>query len=231
MHKIFSDNLAGNDKKLTTYLNLYSYNLARKNKEIFSEFNILVDGIIFVWILKIFGFLRVERKSFDMTSMAPEVFNKAILSQKSVYFIGTKPKIIDLAINNIQQQFPNLDICGYRDGYINQNDYTIVNEQIKRLKADYVICGMGTPLQEKFLLNLQKSGWKGEGYTCGGFLHQTAESIVYYPKWVDKLNLRGFYRMYDEPKLIKRYFIWYPWALVKYMYDSYRYNRLKRGGN
>ena len=34
----------------------------------------------------------------------------------------------------------------------------------------------------------------------------------------------------DEPKLIKRYFIWYPRALVKYMYDSYNYNKFK-GGN
>ena len=69
-------------------------------------------------------------------------------------------------------------------------------------------------MQEQFLIDLQKSGWQGVGYTCGGFLHQTAKGIQYYPKWVNRLGLRAFYRMYDEPQLIKRYFIEYPKAIV-----------------
>jgi len=232
MHKIFSDNLANKDKHLTTYLNLYSYMLARENKVLFKHFNILVDGIIFVWILKAFGFLRVKRRSFDMTSMAPEVFTEAILHNESIYFIGTEPKIIDKAVKNIKAEFPNLNVCGYRDGYIkNPKEQEEVIAEIQELKTDIVICGMGTPLQEQFLLDLSKNGWKGKGYTCGGFLHQTADNLQYYPKWIDVLNLRGFYRMYDEPYLIKRYFVWYPWALVQYSFDSYRYNVYKKNNS
>jgi F-type H+-transporting ATPase subunit b len=33
--------------------------------------------------------------------------------------------------------------------------------------------------------------------------------------------------MYDELYLIKRYFEGYPWALVQYSFDSYRYNVYK----
>ncbi|MAW21314.1 MAG: glycosyltransferase [Flavobacteriales bacterium] len=228
MHKILSDNLSNNNKRLTTFLNLYSYMIARNNKAVFKEFNILIDGIIFVWILKLFGFSRVRRNSFDMTSLAPIVFKAAIENNNSIYFIGSKPKVIDTAIKKIKAKFSNLNICGYRDGYLNENERDSIFNDIISLKADIVVCGMGTPLQEQFLLGLQQSGFKGRGYTCGGFLHQTANNISYYPNWVDRFNLRGFYRMYDEPYLIKRYFILYPWSLIKYLIDSYEYNKEKK---
>ena len=210
-----------NNKMITTFLNPFSYLLARSNKDQLSHFNINIDGGLLVILLNLFGF-KYKRKSFDMTSLAPVVFNDAIKNSKSIYFIGSKPKVIDLAIKNIQDQFPKLNICGYRDGYINDNEIVVVLDIINSLKADYVICGMGTPLQEQFLIDLKNSGWTGKGYTCGGFLHQTAAGIRYYPNWVNTLGLRAFFRMYDEPKLIRRYFIDYPHAIIIIIFDLFK---------
>ena len=210
-----------NNKMITTFLNPFSYLLARSNKDQLSHFNINIDGGLLVILLNLFGF-KYKRKSFDMTSLAPVVFNDAIKNNKSLYFIGSKPKVIDLAIKNIQDQFPKLNICGYRDGYINDNEMVVVLDIINSLKADYVICGMGTPLQEQFLIDLKNSGWTGKGYTCGGFLHQTAAGIRYYPNWVNTLGLRAFFRMYDEPKLIRRYFIDYPHAIIIIIFDLFK---------
>ncbi|HIG08723.1 MAG TPA: glycosyltransferase [Alphaproteobacteria bacterium] len=205
-------------KNITTFLNPFSYVLAKNNKAQLSHFNIEIDGGLLVKLLNLFG-ISCKRKSFDMTSLAPIVFNAAIEENKTIYFIGTKLKLIDLAINNIQQKFPELNICGFRDGYLSQEERDNVFADINNLEADYVICGMGTPLQEQFLLDLKETGWKGSGYTCGGFLHQTANGIKYYPHWINQLGLRAFYRMYDEPTLIKRYFIDYPKAIVIIIYD------------
>ena len=210
-----------NNKMITTFLNPFSYLLARSNKDQLSHFNINIDGGLLVILLNLFGF-KYKRKSFDMTSLAPVVFNDAIKNNKSIYFIGSKPIVIYLAIKNIQEQFPELNICGYRDGYISDNEMVVVLDVINSLKADYVICGMGTPLQEQFLIDLKMSGWTGKGYTCGGFLHQTAAGIKYYPNWVNTLGLRAFFRMYDEPKLIRRYFIDYPYAIVIILIDLFK---------
>lgn len=60
---------------------------------------------------------------------------------------------------------------------------------------------MGSPLQEQFALDLKKSGYNGVVFTCGGFLHQTARGIKYYPEWVNKYNLRAFYRLFHEKGL------------------------------
>ena len=134
--------------------------------------------------------------------------------------------IIDKAIKNILKDFPELNVVGFRDGYIQDNERKSLYQNIKTLNPDIVICGMGTPLQEQFLVDLQKTGWDGIGYTCGGFLHQTARNIQYYPKWIDKYNIRWIYRIYDEPKLFKRYFWEYPKFFGYFVYDFYK---LKKG--
>lgn len=210
------------NKKLTTFLNPFSYFLVRRDGISLDDFNIEIDGGLLVQILNLFG-ISCKRKSFDMTSMAPIVFNNAIKNNKSVYFVGTRTDLIDLAIKNIQKEFPKLNILGYHDGYISERKKVKILKDINNLNIDYVICGMGTPLQEQFLLSLQASGWSGTGYTCGGFLHQTASQINYYPYWINRLGLRAFYRMYDEPKLVKRYFIDYPKAIVIIFYDLIKY--------
>lgn len=44
----------------------------------------------------------------------------------------------------------------------------------------------------------------GIAFTCGGFLHQTSHKINYYPNWVNKLNLRAFYRLTHEKGMFVR---------------------------
>lgn len=207
-------------KKLTTFLNPYSYLLARKETNIFSRCNIEIDGIALVVLMNIFKLGRYKRKSFDMTSLAPEVFSNAIENAQSVYLIGTSEELIFQAVRNIQTAFPGLNIIGYRNGYFkNEEERKSVLNEVKSSKPDIVICGMGTPLQENFLIALEDLGWNGNGYTCGGFLHQMASKVRYYPKWIDEFNLRWLYRMYDEPKLIYRYTIEYPKFLMIFIYD------------
>jgi len=213
---LFKDKDSNN---LTTFLNPYSYLIARKNKELFQNFNIKIDGIALVKVLRLCGFKNLKRESFDMTSLAPVVFNDAVKNNKNIYFIGAKPKIIDKAIENIKKEFQELNIIGFRDGYIEDDERKVLYKNIIELNPDIIICGMGTPLQEQLLFDLQENDWSGVGYTCGGFLHQTAGDLQYYPKWIDKYNIRWIYRIYDEPKLFKRYFWEYPKFLGYFIYD------------
>ena len=61
-------------------------------------------------------------------------------------------------------------------------------------------------MQEQFLLMVKNTGFKGIGFTCGGFIHQTAnDEIDYYPAWINRMNLRFLYRMIKEKHTRKRY--------------------------
>ncbi|SIR42461.1 WecB/TagA/CpsF family glycosyltransferase [Pontibacter lucknowensis] len=196
---------ANGHQSLTTFINPVSYLIARDQRHLYQQFDyLLADGWLFVAALRFAG-IPAKRFSFDMTSMAFSVFNDAISNNKSIYFIGAKQAEIERFIKMIQQHFPKLNILGYRDGYFSDNaerDETL--ECIKILAPDIVVAGLGVPLQEKFLVDLYHKGWSGQGYTCGGFIHQTIDRLNYYPDWINKFNLRMPYRFIKEPHFRKR---------------------------
>jgi len=207
--------------KLITYLNPYSYLLVRKKLPLLSNFDLIhVDGISLVVILKLFGVITVQRNSFDMSSNALDIFNKAIEQNKSVYFIGAKEIEIDDAIENIINAFPALNISGSRNGFFkNDSERDTVLNELTVMNPDIVVCGMSTPLQEIFLSDLQQRNWQGVGYTCGGFLHQSAQRLDYYSSFINRYHLRWLYRIYKEPKLLQRYVWEYPKFLLYFIKD------------
>lgn len=219
--------IINNISNLTTFLNPYSYLIARKNKEVFKNFNIKIDGILLVKLLNFIG-IDCKRESFDMTSLAPIIFSGAVKNSSTIYLVGTTQETIEKSVKNIKKDFEGINIIGFRNGYF--NNYNERNEFLNyllHLNPDIVICGMGTPLQEKFLLDLKNLGWNKNGYTCGGFLHQSSNQLQYYPKWIDKYNLRWMYRFYKEPMVRKRILFDYPKFLFIFFYDFLIYLKEK----
>ena len=219
IYKIFDEN------KIITFLNPYSYLVYRRNINLFTKYDFLLsDGIVLVKILKLFKIVNTLRLSFDMTSLANMVFNLAEKNNYTTYLIGSELKAIEMAQKKISNKFPDLKILGYRSGYfINKYEMENAIEVIVNLNPKLVIVGMGSGLQEKFLIELRNNGWKGSGFTCGNFYYQVSKKLHYYPYLFDKFNLRAFYRMFKEPKLIFRYFIYYPMGINLFLYDIIRY--------
>ncbi|AQG99886.1 hypothetical protein A9R05_14485 [Burkholderia sp. KK1] len=208
------------------FLNPHSYMILRNHPDIFAACGkIGIDGQLLVKILSIFRAGNIKRVSFDMTSLAPRVFEDASASGKRVYIIGSTRINLEEAVRTLVDEFPQLIICGSRDGYfLSDEERHSALHKILESKANVLICGMGSPHQERFLNDLRALGWIGTGYTCGGFLHQTAKKGArYYPEWIDRFQLRWAYRIYDEPKLFKRYFFGYPIAVVFIVADCLGY--------
>lgn len=213
---------------INTYLNPYSYNILRRRKDIIKEIDsFLVDGGLLKVIINQLMSRDIKRKSFDMTSMASEIFTLCVKQRKTIYFIGSNQKVIELFVVNIKKSFIGIDVAGYSHGYCEGEKRFGVIEEIVNKKIDYVICGMGTPKQEEFLIDLKHQGWSGTGFTCGGFFHQSSQSMNYYPRLFNRLNLRWLYRCIDEPKLIARYMIKYPIALFFIIKDILYLNMVR----
>lgn len=191
-----------------TFLNPVSYLTALKNKNLFAQFDgIFADGSLLVLAVLLLYRKKVVRRSFDMTSIAPKLLQYAEEKQKSLYIVASKQEQVERAIDIFKESYPNLIIAGYRNGYFS-SEKEIEEEAIKivKKKPDFVIIGMGILMQEKFLLKVKQAGFEGIGFTCGGFIHQTAKNeINYYPAWVNRMNLRFIYRMYKEKHTRKRY--------------------------
>lgn len=205
---------------LNTFINPYSALILQKhrNKIKLDNFNIYVDGIYICWLELIFKSNKIARISFDFTSIAHDTFSYAVKNNLKIAIIGGNPGIAEKASKHITDLYPGIDINFTAPGFFKnhkEKTYTIN----KCTDSDIVITGMGTPLQEQFLIELKSQNWKGSGYTCGGFLDQIVEGKgMYYPPLINKYNLRWLYRIYKEPnRLLKRYTIDYLKFTIKYL--------------
>lgn len=196
--------------RIYTFLNPVSYLTALKKVSLFESMDgIFADGMLLVWAIRLFYGKKVKRKSFDMTSLAPMVFRYANDHHLSVCIVATHQNLLEKAIGRLKELYPSIIWKGCRNGYFSGDEEESREAKcIAELNPDILIVGMGIGNQERFLLNCKIAGFKGVGYTCGGFIHQIADQndlVNYYPKWVDKYDLRFVYRMYREPYTIKRY--------------------------
>lgn len=201
-------NLFLQKKRIYTFLNPVSYLTALDNKTLFEQFDgIFADGSILVAAIKTLYGKTVTRRSFDMTSLAPELLSYAEQNKKTIYIVASKQEQVEKAISIFKERYPHLRFSGYRNGYFSSEDeMDIEAAHITEVNPDFLIVGMGVLMQEKFLLKVKSKGFQGIGFTCGGFIHQTSKNeIEYYPAWADKLNLRFVYRMYKEKHTRKRY--------------------------
>lgn len=213
------------ERGLVTFVNPYSYSRIRNHEHLLPSFEkVGIDGMSLVWLIRFFLGYDVRRVSFDMTSLAPLVFRKAADEGKSVFLIGGNGREIEVARSRLLEAFPDLRVVAARSGYFDgEGDTEAAIHNIVALNPDVLVAGMGTPLQEKFLVDLWQAGWRGAGYTCGGFFHQVAKKLRYYPAWVDRLQLRWAYRIWDEPQLMRRYGIDYPRAAALFIADAARF--------
>jgi exopolysaccharide biosynthesis WecB/TagA/CpsF family protein len=201
-------------KKLITFLNPHSYTLAFKNPKLFESFDVIApDGILLVLALNCIkaAAFKIKRFSCDMTSIVPFVFKVALENKLSMFFLGADAQSINESVMVFKSNYPELNIAGYQNGY-----FPTVEERQELIYSlvlsnpDIIFIGMGTILQETMAIDLRVAGYTGAIYTCGGFLHQTRKEINFYPQFIDKLNLRFFYRLVKEEGFFKRTIRTYP---------------------
>lgn len=194
--------------RVYTCVNSFSYHIVRRNSDLYDSMDgLFVDGMTMCWLINLLWNRRIPRLSFDMTGMAADLF--AYLDSpentRSVYFIGTKQEILEKTISRFRAEYPDMVIAGYRNGYFeDSHDRDEAIRAIVERDSDFTVVGIGSPLQERFALDLKNAGYRGVVFTCGGFLHQSARRINYYPEWVDKLKLRAFYRLFHEKGMFPR---------------------------
>jgi N-acetylglucosaminyldiphosphoundecaprenol N-acetyl-beta-D-mannosaminyltransferase len=211
--RLIYDSLQTDARFLMTFANPGTAVLAQRNPNIanlFEDFDVVApDGMGMVLAIRWVHRLSATRISFDFTSLAPAVLQLAVERRLATVVCGGKPGVAEQACRKLVEAYPTLHMMRAFDGYSEQDR---IIDAINSLQPRLVLCGMGHPKQEAFLLALAATGWTGLGFTCGGLLDQLSESgLNYYPDAVNTLNLRWAYRLVMEPRrLWRRYLLDYP---------------------
>ena len=140
----------------------------------------------------------------------------AVLAQegKTLYLLGSKPGIAEMAAEKMLEKHPGLIICGMADGYF-KDEYPVV-EKINACAPDVLFVCLGAPKQEIFMKVHQQDLDVRLMIGLGGSLDSFAGTVKRAPKWMIRLSLEWLYRLIKEPKRFKRMLRLpkYLWAVV-----------------
>lgn len=210
LHQLYADSQAGRNRVIVT-ANPEIVLFARQNQRyarVLAQADYTVpDGVGIVDGAKILQQSLPERITGYDTMLS--LLAWANDHQKRVFLLGAKPAVIQKAVANINHDYPNLQVCGWHDGYF--DDEQAVVEQIKAAEPDFVFCALGFPKQDYFIHQHHQAAtaiWMG----VGGSFDVLAGIVKRAPqKWQDR-HLEWFHRLLQEPQRFGRML-----ALPKYL--------------
>lgn len=205
-YSILEDLLTTNKKKFIITVNpeiiMKSYKNIEIKEMLLNDNNILVpDGISIIKKAKQYNINIKERiTGVDISSKALEICNK---NKKSIYLFGSKKEVLDKLIINIKQKYPNINIVGFSDGYVEDKDK--IMQEIISLSPDLILIALGVPNQELLINKYIEKAKKGVFIGVGGTFDVLSGCKKRAPKLFIKLNLEWLYRIICEPTRLKRF--------------------------
>ena len=159
------------------------------------------DGVGAVWALRQKGAKNVEK--IPGCELWLDIINR-YHNDKSFYLIGGKQEVIDATVKKLKQDFPGLNLVGYRNGYLKSDDErNALIDDVAQKKPDVVFVAMGSPKQELLMGDMQqrhKAVYQGLGGSFDVYTGYAQRA----PKWWLDHNLEFAYRFFKNPKRIKR---------------------------
>ena len=130
--------------------------------------------------------------------------------------MGGKQTVIEKCVAKLKEDFPGINIVGYRNGYLkDEGDKQSLIADIVSKKPDVVFVAMGSPKQELLMEEIQKAHnaiFQG----LGGSFDVYVGAVERAPKWWLDHNLEFAYRLIRQPKRIKSQIL-----LFKFLWKLY----------
>jgi exopolysaccharide biosynthesis WecB/TagA/CpsF family protein len=117
-----------------------------------------------------------------------------------IALVGSRPQTLEVVAGKIERQFGHRVVLTM-DGYRGRPEAASLQQELRAVRAQLVIVGLGTPLQDFYALSLKRRGLLVA--TCGGWLDQFAQDS-YYPSWAYPLKLNWLVRLAKEPRRLWR---------------------------
>lgn len=135
------------------------------------------------------------------------------VQKKSIYLFGAKEEVVSKLVENIKNDYPNIVIKGYSNGYVKNRD--LVFKKIIKLEPDVCLVALGVGEQEKIIYKYLNKFSKGIFIGVGGSFDVLSGYKKRAPKIFIKCNLEWLYRIIKEPARLKRFwknnvkFVWH----------------------
>ena len=174
----------------------------RKN---LSKFNlVLPDGVGLKFALRLKGILPGD--NINGTDFSPKVLELAAKENWSIFFLGGESDISHKALRRFKYLYPKLNVAGSHHGFFDNDDAVI--DLINKSKTQILFVGLGTPIQEQWVINNYKKLSVNIIICVGGMFDFYAGKVQRAPLLIRQVGCEWIYRLYQEPqRLWNRYII------------------------
>ncbi|HHP7240728.1 MAG TPA: WecB/TagA/CpsF family glycosyltransferase [Cyclobacteriaceae bacterium] len=147
----------------------------------------------------------------------------------SIYLMGSKDATIKKAVEKINEDYPGINVAGYRNGFIEDDeDLKATIKTINDAEPNILLLGMGMPVQEKWLMQNKEKVNFNITLTGGAVFEYIAGNTRMTPNIFYTLKLEWLYRFLQEPRrLFKRYFVGNPIFIFRVLQQKFSINKNK----
>ena len=164
------------------------------------------DGVPLVWVSRLTG--KTIPGRVNGTDLMEHLVERSAEKGYRIFFFGAEEEVVRSVVDIYQEQFPALQVAGYRNGYFNPEDEPEIARQIGDSRADILFVAFGTPKKEKFIGDHKAVMNVPVIHGVGGSFDVIAGKVKRAPVWMQNCGMEWFYRFLQEPgRMWQRYLV------------------------
>lgn len=162
---------------------------------------VLPDGAGVVWAARRLGASVPERVAgYDLTQ---RLLQRAAKAGYRIFWLGAAPGVAEEAAARAADRCPGLITVGIRDGYFAMDDDSVIKE-IRQAQPDILLCALGVPKQETWLMQHLDALAVPVSIGVGGTFDVMAGKVKRAPVWMQQSGLEWLYRLLCQPSRFVR---------------------------
>lgn len=163
---------------------------------------------------------RVYLPNTNGTDLFPMLCDASRQFSLGLYLFGAREGVAAAAGQWATQKYPGVSIAGARAGYVEPGDIDAVIEHINASGADILLIGMGSPIQEAWLMTHRNRINVPVCLCVGGLFDFYSGRIPRAPAWIRSLGSEWIWRMAMEPGRLWRRYLFGNFAFLARIFRS-----------
>jgi len=161
---------------------------------------VIADGMGVVWAARLTRQKLPERVSgFDLLHALCLATSERGLS---VYLLGGEPGVAAAAATRLTQIYPGLRVAGVHHGYFADEESDTILATLEEARPDFLFVALG--VRGEHWIYTHKNLLPCPAMQVGGSFDILAGRAVRAPRWMQRSGLEWAFRLYREPKRLKR---------------------------
>ncbi|MEM7504363.1 MAG: WecB/TagA/CpsF family glycosyltransferase [Pseudomonadota bacterium] len=172
------------------------------------------DGTPLIFWARLLGMPVSIRNHVTFLDYWKQMFALAEASSWRVFYLGGKPGVADRAAKKLATSYPNL-MLKYHHGYLaTAADNERVIAQIREFQPQFVLVGMGMPIQEEWILRNHRHFSSTALIAVGAAFDYLAGELKTPNRWLKTIGIEWVYRLCCEPRRLSFRYLVEPWFLI-----------------